>query len=418
MICRIYIDCPGCKSSIALRLQVGIDSQQPFYFVCQKCGAPTKGFLIIDYDKNPPGLSFELEDVQFLREYIEEPEQTITIAPDLPCLITPNDNPASEFPFIYQSDVTENPEDLVEIQTRLGDFRETVEANWPKVRRLTSYYLDRNWPSFDNELSNIFDKDISAPKTELQRHDAFERVLGLLFVPIQLDPIYLELRKELGNFISAVSQRRTKALVDFANEAIERKEPHNYQIGLIERLSFIVDNFSSLCPGFPIMFYDEEKNIDLGQIRIMRDDFEILKSHYLGCFEIAHKVLNLLVGMTNIYVRGNENSFLNNTPCSLERFARLPNARKAQYIDISVLPDLSSQWNIYFNRGLRNAIGHNSVRHDLKTGMLLLDDGVSIPYSEFVVNNLRLLPALLFCLNAVKKIFAIKEILGPHDWNE
>ena len=116
MIYRIFVDCPGCKSSIALRLQAGIDSQQPFYFVCQKCGAPTRGALNIDYETNPPKISFELEDIQRIRDYIEEPEQTITIAPDLPCLVTPNDNPTSEFPFIYQSELTENPEDLEPIR--------------------------------------------------------------------------------------------------------------------------------------------------------------------------------------------------------------------------------------------------------------------------------------------------------------
>jgi len=48
--------------------------------------------------------------------------------------------------------------------------------------------------------------------------------------------------------------------------------------------------------------------------------------------------------------------------------------------------------------------------------MLILDRDISIPYSEFIVNNLRMLPVLLYFVHAVKKIFAINTILGPHDW--
>ncbi len=97
MIIRYQLKCAGCNSKIVLRVQIGIDSILPFYFVCQKCGAPTRGVLKIDYEQDPPTTTLTLDDTKLIDTYWENPEQTITIAPDLPCIILPNDNPASSF---------------------------------------------------------------------------------------------------------------------------------------------------------------------------------------------------------------------------------------------------------------------------------------------------------------------------------
>ena len=117
--------------------------------------------------------------------------------------------------------------------------------------------------------------------------------------------------------------------------------------------------------------------------------------------------------MINVFLRGDADIFQEDKPKSLESFTKLPNAQKLKFLDANVLPEISSQWNICFDRKIRNAIGHYGIRHDLRTGMLVQDDeGISIPYSEFVLRNLELLPLLQFCLHVVKKMYAIKFFLG------
>lgn len=222
---------------------------------------------------------------------------------------------------------------------------------------------------------------------------SFNAGIDMLFAYIQPNLGYLEWIKELNDFISAVSQKDKDALVKFAN-AIENEELVDYQAKLLERLSFISDNFPALAPSVPILFYDIDKKLDLSEIRIMRDDFEVLKSHYLSCFEIAHKVLKLLVGMINVFTRGDADAFPNSKPQSLQKFTEFPNARKIEFLDTKILPIIASQWEICFDRKVRNAIGHYGIRHDLRTGMLVLDENPSIPYSEFVLSNLNLLPLI------------------------
>jgi len=143
----------------------------------------------------------------------------------------------------------------------------------------------------------------------------------------------------------------------------------------------------------------------------MRDDFETLKGHYLSSFEICHKVISILVGMLNINARGDPDSFDGGVPRSLDRFSRLPNARKPAFLDPQIVPEISSRWGDYLDRQLRNAIGHYSIYHDLRTGMLVRENADPIPYSWFVASTLRLLPVLLYCLQLIKMVYAARWFL-------
>jgi hypothetical protein len=344
---------------------------------------------------------------------MENPEQTITIGSDLPCLITPNENPGSQFPFIYQSELIKDPAVFLGVMENINIFRDFVKIDLAKFRRLTSYYLDRNWRHFAIEWKNIHEKQIPVPRTELNRHDRFHRTLELFFGSIQPNLDYLVLKKELAEFIMFLGRYRYDAFTGFLTSITKDDKLLHYQTKLLERLSFMADNFSALAPAFPIMFYDSVNLPDLSEIRIMRDDFDILKSHYLSCFEICHKVLKLPVGLINIFHRADSDAFPDNKPVALDKFDELnfSSAQKIKYLDPKVLPELASRWEIYFDRKLRNSIGHYGIRHDLKTGMLVLDNHDPIPYSHFVASTLKLSTMLLHCLQIVKMMYIMKIIL-------
>jgi hypothetical protein len=46
------VQCPGCNEKITLRLAVGHDERQPFFYVCGRCRAATKGTLVWNGDAN------------------------------------------------------------------------------------------------------------------------------------------------------------------------------------------------------------------------------------------------------------------------------------------------------------------------------------------------------------------------------
>jgi hypothetical protein len=121
--------------------------------------------------------------------------------------------------------------------------------------------------------------------------------------------------------------------------------------------------------------------------------------------------LNVVVALQNIDTRGSPDMFDGGKPNSLKKFSELPNAQKANFLDKNIFPEVNARWSSYFDRKLRNSIGHNNVYHQLRTGMLVLGDKLSIPYSEFVANTLKLLPMLFYCLHVVKMMYISRHLL-------
>lgn len=406
LILRYAVECPGCMAKIVLRLGVGVDTQLPFYYVCGKCGVPTRGVLHTRPDTMPPRADLELEDGRIFDQEHEDADQVITISLDLPCLLVGDEaSPEGMFPFFHQAELMGGLERLMEFQRRMGMFRQLIMSDWTQLRRLITYYADRNWGQFDVELQGLFDERQLPPRNDLDRHDLFHRAVELFFLPLLPDFEYPDLKAEFNGFLLRLMEERKRGLREFTICLANSPELAQYQCGLLDRLSFCVDHFPALAPGFPVLFYTEEGERSLERLRIMRDDFEILKSHYLSCFEACHRILFVLIGLINLSVRGNADAFAGGSPGSLAQFERLPNAEKVKYLDKDVLPAISSRWQSSLDRQLRNAIGHYGIHHDLRTGLLVRQRGEPIPYSQFVASNLKLIPMLLYCIQVVKMIY-------------
>lgn len=416
MIYRYYTLCPGCGAKTVLRLQIGVDEYQPFFYVCTKCGAPSRGSISIDYESVPLWADLQLDDGDIL-DYDEskEPDQTITIALDLPCMIFGDNNPASQFPFIYQTSLMGDFENVIRFKRSINMFRGMIKNDWQRLRRLITYYIDRNWQQFADEWERIFsNSNWSVPKNDFERHDQMHRALEMFFLSILPEKDYPILKNELNEVFSKLVSEKPEIFNSYLLHFVTEDEISQYQRDLMERLGFVVNNFSALSPGFPLFFYKAKTDDELNSIRIMRDDLELLKGHYLSCFEILHDVLDILVGLVNIAIRDDPNAFADGKPTSLEIYSRKPNAHKPKYIDSDIFPELTSRWKDYFDRNIRNSVGHYGIYHDLKTGLVILDDGTEIPYSKFVANTLNLTTTLLYGLQVVKMVY-IFQLFREHD---
>ena len=85
---------------------------------------------------------------------------------------------------------------------------------------------------------------------------------------------------------------------------------------------------------------------------------------------------------------------------SMDAFSDLVSANKR--IWLKMLPVWDSHWDEFFDRSLRNDIGHASVRHRLSDGALERSNGTLLPYLDFVRIASRSLNPLLAVLNSMK----------------
>jgi hypothetical protein len=84
-------------------------------------------------------------------------------------------------PFLYLHAIL--GERLPRFTNGIGRFRGLVDADWTKVDRLITFYLDRNWSAFDAAIVAVW-PDAALPTNVWQRHDVMHRLLDLLTAPI------------------------------------------------------------------------------------------------------------------------------------------------------------------------------------------------------------------------------------------
>ena len=145
MIQNFTIGCPGCRRGIRLRVGIGHETVQRFYFLCPHCRSVVLGALSTDQDR---GLIVGLEIDGKPAVWVDDPEAVVTVFTELP--IDPGATSMEQFggsPFLMHHQVLGEP--FAEWMTWLDDFTAAIDANWQDIRRWWGYYVRQDWPLFD-----------------------------------------------------------------------------------------------------------------------------------------------------------------------------------------------------------------------------------------------------------------------------
>ena len=186
MVLREYILCAGCAAKTELKVQVGSDELQNFYFICEKCDAVANGVLKVDFKASPPKIHLRIEDSEATKAFEGNPDQTIIVSTDFPCPI--RRGRVTDFSaFLENVKLTGHGEKIAEYGKRLGMFRSFMASDWNKLKRLLTYYVKRNWALFDKEWAVIYPNEY-VPKNDFERHDFIHRTLEMFFIPLLPEP--------------------------------------------------------------------------------------------------------------------------------------------------------------------------------------------------------------------------------------
>jgi hypothetical protein len=155
-----------------LRLSVGLEREQPFYFVCNKCNAATRGKLVIWYEPHP-GYKLELEEGRVITS--ETPHnQVVNIHPSFPSIADAGEMcEEGGSPFLMHHKLL--GQRFVELNSRLNIFCQAKDKDWLKLRRLLGYYVDRNWKLFEEEGRRILEKKWPDMTSDWRRHDVIHK---------------------------------------------------------------------------------------------------------------------------------------------------------------------------------------------------------------------------------------------------
>ena len=412
MIYRYGLECPGCRARIILRVTVGIEIEQPFFVVCGNCGTVIKGKQVIWYHPHP-GARLDMESAQLIDAQSESGfMETISVNPDLPSLRTATaigDEGGSSF--LHNAHLL-GPA-FMETMDRISRFRHMASEEGAAIRRLGSFYLRKDWSRFRAEGKRLFEQQWPNPTKELQHHDVLPQVFLLAYSPLLVGDWLSRFVTEWDTLLTS-NESTLPAQRAFAEAAIDDGQIGELQRLVLERFDFIATHKSALLPAIPAELYKDGVEKAVAELRMPRDDFDILKGHYVDCYELAHKMLSIIVGTINVVQRGGPDSF---DPAitsalaaqGLKNFKRIPtlvafdgkpNAPKRAFLEpVRVCKAL---WDELLDRELRNAVGHYGTQHDLRTGMILVDGEAHCSYLEFVVKTMRMTHVLLCLLHVLK----------------
>ena len=405
MIWRYAVQCPGCGAKIVLRVGIGLDDVQPFYFICDDCKAVTRGKQIITYEPRP---SARLElDAGKLLDDDKNPNQVITLHPDLPAKSESKDlrEPGGS-PFLMHHKILGDR--FLEFNTRLKTFHYSNQRDWVRLRRWIGYYLADNRQQFDQEGKCLLKGKLQCQWQDRERHDIIHRFLDLMCAPLWLHPYYPDMKADWCKIFN-LSIRHSTTLKKFVCESIESGIIRSSQKDVFHCLELFMENRSGILPGLAAEMYPAGERAAIIELRLFRDEFPQLRDVYIATFEACHNILKFVLGIINIAYRGSPNNFGTKHPKNLDAFDKLSSGQKVTFL--TSLPTWDKNWGLILDRHVRNAIGHHSVRHDLVSGMLVLRDGSQLPYLEFVMKTLRLIHPILLSANAMKT-FCVAYILN------
>lgn len=406
MISRYPIICPGCNEPFLVRLGVAPTKLTRFYVPCPACKLPIRG--------TSQGKELESHKVEFEAEWYKgeaEPARIVTVDPNVP----------SRYEATQMGGLGTAP--TMTLATLVGDERvldlfmymsrgqQVVEELWPQVRRIYEYYLERDWARFDSAGEAAFTENWPSVSTEHERATLAHQALAVALANIVDDDVYTSamfLRRYMRKHIRALDSAE---YIAFARTEVGSGSVPGRQRALFELLDLFIQRYESWQIGLLPRLMPEDRLPLLEDLRLFRDEFDILRDLYQQGFEMVCKMLHFPMAAQNTVKRGRPDDFGSDVPPTLERksnpttlkaFDRLSSFDKLQYV--AEVPGWDGWVNLLDNK-TRNAIGHATARHDLRTGLVLSDTVPSgVPYLDLVADVYDVFDALSICPQLLRMI--------------
>ena len=416
-IVRYAVECPGCKSGIVLSLGVGHEKRQSFFYVCPKCCAATKGALIWNGGAHT---RLEIADGRKLRSE-QNCTEVVSINPEIPAFAGARsmaEQGGSAFITFFQ---WLGADGIQSYQAAFYQMRHLIDADWKRLSRLSTYYLNHDARHFDETLKALLPAGQRLPTADWERDHIVHYFYEIFFAPVwALHPerYFMEMTTA-WNALWSSDRPYYKEMVSFARDEANSTAFINTQRDLFEQIGRYVDLMAAMLPGLLCDLLPKEHQSQVDQLRLFRDEYELLRDLYIQAFETSHKVLRWVVGGANVDSHGDPSKFVpvggmnpalvKHPPKNLDVFTRSASAAKREWL--ALLPEWHTRWDALLDRHLRNDIGHASARHQLSTGLIQRDSGSPLAYTRFVQKTQRIIHPLLACANVLKimRIYATIE---------
>jgi len=190
----------------------------------------------------------------------------------------------------------------------------------------------------------------------------------------------MEFAKMLGDARRADAAAVNGILAQFRMGSLDE-----HRARVLDTALAVLDGVEAL---FPAMWSERmEGRLEIQDYRVMRDDFDLLKSRYQDIFELGSRALAFTARIANIGRRGDARRHADDTRLSFNEALNHTTAakREAWLVDYPLATVLYSA----MKRHTRNDIGHRLVQYDFTVVALRYTNGVSENYILFLSDYLH-----------------------------
>lgn len=395
-VIQLYgLRCPGCDQEFAARVGIEPTKMTRFYVPCLNCEYPIKARMFGE-DLEHLRVEFDAEIVHIGENALDFP--FVTVDPTVPSRQKGAERgQLGTFPTMTLVHLAGNDgHDLIQA---LHQGKDEASTRWPIIRRLYEYYLAGNWTLFDKAAADTYE-DWKPVATEHERATFAHQAVGLFMSGVSGG------RSEApAMFIHRFGIKHTAAL----NNKGYRDELHglaksgelaSLQRQVFDEIGRFVESLPSWQMGILDRYVTDEARPELADLTLFRDEFDVLRDRYQQSYELVCKVIKIALAAQNTVIRKDPNDFgpvpagvvIKTSPTSLVKFDRLSSAHRLAYL--RQVP----KWEAFadlMNNKKRNAIGHASSRHDLRTGLVISDvDPGGVTYLDVCADVLGMFDAL------------------------
>ena len=407
MIGNTFVQCDYCQKKILLRFQMGC-FDIPFDICCPECGVHICGVQKIVDDhtltiKNASIIDEDLEGLDYYADFsVELPHAKTNRFESIESLMKTKFSPFMLTATLYEDNK------YFELIKHMREFLSFRSSCWSQLTPLFDLF-------FNGKIALTQEHFLKLSSRFVVKHDLDALMALHQTTVLGMNTILPD--GTLGKFIDASKQISTPSVLLKMDDLITALGGEEYFKSVSKRRVRIYDrwiaNFEKYVPATMLSLGNAVEKLDKDTFGIATTSFEDMIKFYADSYELILDYIDVAIGLNNIVVRGDHNTFLANTirvnkktPC-VGNFEDYREIVKSTRLNLLVDNEPFSKA-IPLNRKVRNAIAHFNYEFDAGTQKITFRDKYKGSDNKV---ELYLIELALLCYENISVLVYLDELL-------
>ena len=407
MIDNVFVQCNYCKTKLRLRFQMGYFNI-PFDICCPECGVHISGLRDLENEhsmsvRNASIFDGEPNSADYFADFsVELPHAKIKKYKSLEEIVEMGFSPFMMTSRLYEY------ETYLKLIKQMKHFLAFRDSYWPELMPLFDLYFNDKIPLTREHFLKLSPRFVV--NNELDALMALHQTTVLGMNSILPDG-------SLTKFMSVSNQITAPEFLSKTDALMTTLGGKEYYTSISKRLIKIYDrwmsSFEKYIPATMLSLGNAAYKLDKELFGIATTSFEDMKSLYADSYELILDFISVAIGLNNIAVRGDCNSFppndirVNKGTACVSCFADYKEIVKFSRLSLMIESEPFSK-SIPIHRNVRNAIAHFDYDFDAGTQKITFHDKYKNRENNI---ELYLIDLALLCYENITILVYLDELL-------